>query len=155
MKLKRLTISVLVLALAASVPTLASEIYKWTDAEGNVHYEDRPTGESNEERLSVTYKRTDRAVVQARIDSRQENQALRQEARQAEAEDKKTAEEQRAEAEDRQAKCESYRARLETFVTSRRLYREDENGERVYLDDKETQEARQRAEELVAEYCGS
>jgi hypothetical protein len=33
------------------------------------------------------------------------------------------------------------------------LYRETGNGERQYLDDKEIQEARSQAEELVVEYC--
>ena len=32
-------------------------------------------------------------------------------------------------------KCERSRARLETYLQSRRLYRTDEDGERVYLDD--------------------
>ena len=155
MKHKALTISALVLALVVSAPTLASEIYKWTDDEGNVHYGDRPSGESSEQRIGITYKRTDRADLQARVDSHRESQSARQEARQARAEEQKTAEEQRAEAEERETKCEDYRARLETFVTSPRLYREDENGEREYLDEKETQDARQRAEELVAEYCSS
>ena len=155
MKLKRLAVSALVLALAASGPTLASEIYKWTDAEGNVHYVDRPTGQPTEQRLDITYKRTDGASVQARVDARRENQAALREKRTLQDNEEQTVAEQRAEAEERQKKCENYRAKLETMVTSRRLYREDENGERVYLDDAEMQEARQRAEELVAEYCGS
>ncbi len=58
-----------------------------------------------------------------------------------------------AEEEARQQKCESYRAKLETFVTSRRLYRKDDNGERVFLEEDEIQKTRARAEELVAKYC--
>jgi len=49
--------------------------------------------------------------------------------------------------------CQKYRDQLETYVTSRRLYREAENGEREYLDDKEVQEARTKTEELIVEYC--
>ena len=73
----------------------------------------------------------------------------------ARAEEKADAEQALAEAEERKQKCADYRAKLETMVTSRRLYREGENGEREYLDEQQMQEARQRAEELVAEYCGS
>lgn len=155
MKLKRLTICALVAAAVASGPTLANEIYKWTDEQGNVHYGDRPTGDPNEERVHITYKRTDRKVVQAQVDARRDYTATRQEAAAARAEERATAEDQRAEEEARQQKCQEYRAKLETMVTARRLYREDENGERVYLGDQEIDEARQRAEELVAEYCGS
>lgn len=155
MKLKRLTVSALALALVLSVPSLASEIYKWTDADGNVHYGDRPSGQPTEQRMEITYKRTDGASVQARVDAQRESQAARREARAQQDEDEQTLAEQRAAEEQRQQKCENYRAKLETMVTSRRLYREDENGERVYLDDAQMLEARQRAEELVAEYCGS
>jgi hypothetical protein len=42
---------------------------------------------------------------------------------------------------------------LQKFVVSRRLYREDENGERVYLDPEETQAARDRVEGQVEEFC--
>ena len=36
---------------------------------------------------------------------------------------------------------------------SRRLYREDENGERVWLDDNQILDARNAARERVAETC--
>ena len=48
-----------------------------------------------------------------------------------------------------------YRAKLKTMLESRRLYRENESGERVYLDDSARAEARQKAENLIKENCGS
>jgi hypothetical protein len=49
-------ILVLVLATAAlTTSAFAGEIYKYVDEDGNVHYLDRPSGESGEERLDVTY----------------------------------------------------------------------------------------------------
>ena len=155
MEIKRLEIFALALALVFSGTALASEIYKWTDADGNVHYVDRPSGQPTEQRVDITYKRTSGAAVQARVDARRESQAARRESSILKDKEEQTLAEQRAEQEQRQQKCENYRAKLETMVTSRRLYREDENGERVYLDDTQILEARQRAEELVAEYCGS
>ncbi len=152
MNARRLVIALTTLVLALGGPALANEIYKWTDDEGNVHYGDRPSGEPTEERVFISYKRTDGAAVQARVAARRENDEIRREAR---ADDARSEEEIRAEREDRKKKCDDYRAKLETLVTSRRLYREDENGERVYLEDNEREDARQRAEELVAEYCGS
>jgi hypothetical protein len=41
------------------------------------------------------------------------------------------------------------------MLTSRRLYREDENGERVYLDEAQMQSARDRVQSQVEEYCGA
>ncbi len=152
MNARRLVIALTTLVLALGGPALANEIYKWTDDEGNVHYGDRPSGEPTEERVFISYKRTDGAAVQARVAARRENDEIRREAR---ADEARSEEEIRAEREDRKKKCDDYRAKLETLVTSRRLYREDENGERVYLEDNEREDARQRAEELVAEYCGS
>ena len=62
------------LALAASGAALAGDIYKWVDAEGNVHYGDRPAG-AQSERMAIDSKPTDEARVaaqtQARADARQ------------------------------------------------------------------------------------
>ena len=143
------------LAASAVVPIAgAGEIYKWTDAEGNVHYGDRPSGDAGEERLAIVSQRTDSARVQAGIDARLERQAARAEARQnREDEDAERAEEEQ-QAADRAAACEENRNRLNTYNESARLYREDENGERVYLDDSEREAAKQRVQELINEYCG-
>jgi hypothetical protein len=58
-------------------------------------------------------------------------------------------------AEQRKEKCDTYKARLQKFVQSRRLYKQDENGERVYLDEGQAQAARERVENQVQEYCYS
>ena len=58
--------------VSASGITLANDIYKWTDEDGNVHYGDRPSGDSSEERLAISSKPTDTAMVQARVESRYE-----------------------------------------------------------------------------------
>ncbi|HEX5765598.1 MAG TPA: DUF4124 domain-containing protein [Woeseiaceae bacterium] len=139
------------LAMAGAVP--ASDIYKWTDAEGNVHFGDRPSGASTEERLAINSTPTDpdrvRDIVQARTDSRTERSVAEAAAKAAEP----TAKEIRAAEAERKEKCNKYKDRLQKFVTSRRLYRQDENGERVYLDEEETLAARARVQEQVLEYC--
>jgi hypothetical protein len=140
-------------AIAIAASAGASEIYKWTDEDGNVHYEDRPTGAPSEQRLDISYERTNNEAVQQRVQARVDAQTTREEARSVAAAQEQERAEQLAEEEARSKKCDSYRARLETYVQSRRLYRTDDNGERVYLDDDQTQEARQRVEELIAENC--
>jgi hypothetical protein len=132
---------------------MANEIYKWTDSEGNVHYEDRPSGAATEERIDIAYRRTDSSAVNQRIQARLDRQSERDEAKSVAAAQEQEAADSAAAAEERARACERARSRLETYLQSRRLYRTDENGERVYLDDAERQEARQKAEEQITEFC--
>lgn len=141
-------------ALATGGTAVASEIYKWTDGDGNVHYEDRPTTNAVVERLDVVSRNTDNSAVQARMtENREARAAAKQVASEAPATMSK--EELRAEQEKRQEQCQTYRARLESFLRSQRLYREDESGERQYLDEDEVMAARTRVEGQIKEYCGA
>lgn len=153
MTLRRMTLTIAVAALTFASGATASEIYRWTDAEGNIHYEDRPQGAANEERLQLTYRRTDSSAVNQRVQARVNRESERNEAKSVAAAAQAEAAEKAAAAAERQQACERARARLETYLQSRRLYRTDENGERVYLDDAERQEARQKAEEQITEFC--
>jgi len=139
--------------LAASGVALSGEIYKWTDEDGNVHYEDRPIGGPSTERVNIVSRSTDGSAVQASIDARRERVAARNEAKTKQAEADAEAAEAEAEAEDRKQKCAEYRARLQTYMQSRRLYREDESGERVYLDEDQMLEARNNAQAQIQKYC--
>jgi hypothetical protein len=139
------------LTLVVAGSALAGEIYKWTDADGNVHYGDRPV-DTQSERLDIKSKPTDNANVQATTQARVDAQAQqREEANNLPA--GPTPEELRAEAEQRAEQCTASKAQLQKFLTSRRIYREDENGERVYMDEAEMQATRERAENQVEEYC--
>jgi len=140
-------------ALITGGTTVASEIYKWTDAEGNVHYEDRPTADAQIERLAIASRNTDNTVVQARLEERRKARATAEQVA-SEAPPEMSREEIRAEQAKRQENCEKYRARLETFVNSQRLYREDDAGERVYLEQEEISAAQTRVEDQIKEYCG-
>ncbi|MBT8109678.1 MAG: DUF4124 domain-containing protein [Gammaproteobacteria bacterium] len=155
LKAKRFLIGLAAVVITLAGGAYAAGIYKWTDADGNIHYEDRPSGSATETRMALSYSRTDPGSVQAQKQGLADSVAARQEARAKADEDAKSAAEEAAKAADKQKKCETYRARLQTFIQSRRLYRQDENGERVYLDETETQTARQKVEELIAEHCSS
>ena len=132
----------------------ANDIYKWTDEDGNVHYGDRPTGDATEERMAISSRSTNSAKVQARAQSRY---APKEPAAEAVASEPQgpTEDELLVQAAERKEKCDTYKARLQKFVQSRRLYKQDEKGERVYLDEDQTQAARERVEIQVQEYCNS
>ena len=157
MKRTRLLITVAAATTLCASSVMAAEIYKYTDENGNVHYGDRPSGNTAEETVHVASQRTNNAAVQAAFNERYapkpEPQGQAAETGEAEKEEKLSRADRRAAAAERAQKCESYRSRMETILTSRRLYREDENGERVYLEDNERQEARDKMQELIEKYC--
>ena len=133
----------MMLAVSLAGMAFANDIYKWTDEHGNVHFGDRPTSEASEEPLAVTSKPTDLLKAQARY----EVKAAASEPAEP------TPEELRVQALEREEKCTTYKARLRKFLTSRRLYRDDQNGERVYLDEDETFAAREIVQKQVVKYC--
>ncbi|MDH4072413.1 MAG: DUF4124 domain-containing protein [Gammaproteobacteria bacterium] len=150
---KQTIAAVVTLLLTLPFGAVASDIYKWVDEDGNVQYGDRPVGQESE-RVAIESRPTDRAGVQARYQASTQARTERRQAESEAAEEaRKSADEKRAEEEERRQKCEASRATMQRFVTSRRLYREDESGERVYLDEAETQAARQRVENEINENC--
>jgi hypothetical protein len=155
MNTRRLLSGLAALAITVSTAAIADDIYKWTDENGGVHYEDRPSGNPSEQRLQFSYNRTSATAVQKRVATQRDTANTRREAR-AEAEDeKRSAVEERAAAEQKLAQCLSYRANLKTMLESRRVYHETETGERNYLDEAERAEARTKAEELIKETCSN
>ncbi len=151
--LMRIKITMLAFALSvATTSTLfASEIYKWTDEEGNVYYVDRPTGAASEEHLEIPSRPTDPARVQADVQARVDDRA-----RSAEEEGNQpqgpTPEELSANAAELEERCNKYRNRQTEFAENRRIYRM-ENGERVYYDEGEMQAARDNVDNLIEKYC--
>ncbi len=147
-------ITVFALALSiASIGTLsASEIYKWTDEEGLVHFVDRPTGAAGEEHLAIRSRPTNPARVRAavRAEADADAQTLRAEAN---APQGPAPDELLAEARDWQEQCNKFTDRQVQFTNNRRIYRMDENGERVYYDEEEMAAARTNVDNLVERYC--
>ena len=144
----------LMLAMATAGTAIAGDIYKWTDEDGNIHFADKPIGEQPE-RLAIQSKPTDPAKIQAMAQARSQAAARAAEDAAAAKPEGPSVEELQAEANERAQKCTTYRAQLQKYVTSRRLYHEDESGERVYLDEGEMQAAREQVENRVDEFCSS
>lgn len=153
--MQRLALTLItMLVLTATGSVAVGQIYKWTDEEGNVHFTDKPV-DGEAECVAIRSRRTDPGRVQASVEARAEAAAKKTEEKAAVASQGPTEEELAAQAAERAKKCATYRERLQRFVQSRRIYREDENGERVYLSEEEMQEARERVENQVQEYCDS
>ncbi|MBT8084536.1 MAG: DUF4124 domain-containing protein [Woeseia sp.] len=158
-RLKPVIKQALYVAALLPVCAFAGDIYKWTDAAGNVHYGDNPAEDVNAERVHIRSRPSDRARKPAASRSRAET-ATRNAASTANGENQETAqaagptpEELREQAKEKAQKCSEFKKRLQSMVQSRRLYREDDNGERVYLDEQEMQTERDKTQSKVEEYC--
>ena len=150
---RKLIIMTVVASITLCGEAFGSDIYKWVDNDGNVHYVDRPTGNPTEERIEVLSRRTDNSAVRAGVQARLDRQSAREEARAAQAEAAQAAASAAAEAEIRREQCKKWRAKMETYLQSPRLYREDEAGERVYLDESQILAARAQVQEKITETC--
>ncbi len=131
---------------------LSGEIYKWTDADGDVHYGDRPIG-TDVERLDMISTSTDNDAIQASIEARHDREAARSDARSKRDKADQAAADAKAEAAQRDVKCQESRSQMQTYLQSRRLYKQDDAGERVYLDEDQTMQARADAQEMIQKYC--
>ncbi len=140
-------------ACLVSGAALASDIYKWVDADGNVHYRDRPSGDPSEVVVPISYSRSSAGGVQQQRKSFVDAETARREQRAARAEADKAAAEKAAELAARQEQCAAHRAKLETLLQANRVYREGPDGERQYLDAQQIREARERLEQQISETC--
>ena len=160
MNRKKLTVTIAAAFVLVASSSFASEIYRFTDEDGNVYYGDRPTGAPTEERVAIASARTDSAAARSYMEQRYAlNQPAEEPAAQSTIpeevveEEEMTRAERAAEERERAQRCQQYRDRLDTFVSSRRLYRETDDGEREYLEEGEVAEARERVQELINEHC--
>jgi len=130
-------------------PALASaEIYRWTDAQGRVHFGERPGGSGAEqvevkpqvvERDEATREREQR--TQQYFDARREEKALAD----------TRASEARAE---RSKECQKLRSNLEGIQRDQRYFVIDKNGNKNYVEAGEIEAARSRLSSRIAERCG-
>ena len=146
----RLLLTIAAASTLCASTALASDIYRYDDENGNAIYVDRPTGKPGETRLNISSRNTDYAAVQARQGAATGNTERTAE----QADEELTSGDKRAAADLIQKQCEVYREQLGIYLNSRRLYREDANGERVYLNDDELQDARDEVQQLIEENCG-
>lgn len=138
------------LAALAAPAAVADTIYTWTDEDGVVHFGDRPSGVASERTIYIA---TERAGVPAPAVPRTPATAAGQQAAPEAATPQQTEEERRAAECERAEKCQMYKERLQSYLTARRLYRQDENGERVYLSEDEMLAARAEVQERIVEFC--
>ncbi len=142
----------LALSLSAlGILTASAEVYKWTDAEGRVHFSDRPAqdgaetvsmpeaadgpADTPEERLEKQ-----RKLLHAFEEERRQKRDAQEQARQDKAE--------------RQRNCVEARDDLHNQETAGALYRLGPDGQREFLDDAQREQALAQARAAVERWCG-
>ncbi len=139
-------LAVLVLTLASAFAT--AEVYKWVDADGNVHYGDRPPATGVDSRsMSLP-----RAPAK---DADHEQRSLKQR-RLLEAFEAERAEQDQAAAASRARaqKCEEARRHLARLEGANIVYYTgDESGARIYMSDEERRQAAANARVWFGKHC--
>ena len=134
----------------------AAYVYKWTDEEGNVHFSDQPIGENVElHKVEAQKGIKGRESRQKFMESQKKNNGNKKGNDQAQGqnggeEQGEMTEEQIAQ---RKKDCKRLKNNLKNYERTPRLYREDEKGERVYLDDKQKEQAIEKTRKSMEEAC--
>lgn len=143
-----------VLLFCLLIPSVSQAgTYRWVDENGQTHFGDRPPPDaaSNEVKVDTAPAGSDAA---ARERQQRMNDFLEQsEKERAERNEAKAREE--AMAAQQEARCEALQGRLKYLKSVSRLYRVNNEGERVYVDDEENERLRREFQARVREECGS
>jgi hypothetical protein len=143
----------LILALLATA-AYGGQVYRSTDANGNVVYSDRPSEKSEPVFVAVpSAGRPGNPIAPPDTKSAAGTQAASGQANAA-GEKKKEEKTPAEKAAERAKNCQTAQDRKTSYEQSHRLYKAGPNGERVYLNDTEIDEARARAAADVATWCG-
>jgi Domain of unknown function (DUF4124) len=143
----------LILALLATA-AYGGQVYRSMDANGNVVYSDRPTEKSEPVFVAVpSAGRPGNPIAPPDTKSAAGNPAANGQANAA-GEKKKEEKTPAEKAAERAKNCQTAQDRKTAYDQSHRLYKAGPNGDRVYLNDAEIDEARARAAADVATWCG-
>ncbi len=145
------------LVLAAATGHADGTVYKWTDAQGHVHYSDRPPADGAAQAVAVNtgYTHTGQKAQDASPAKAAPRPADNPPATASNAEKKVAADLAVA----HEGDCKRAKATYETYIRVRHLYKaggDDANpGEKQFLSDAELEQARVDARREMDEACGT
>jgi hypothetical protein len=141
----------LFLGSLALVAQAHAEMYKWTDAQGKVHYTDQPPTVNAQtiKGSSAGQAETTNQATQSLNAKDQAYEKRRKEADEARAKAEKEAEQARIQREN----CDKARKNLSTLQNTPRVYTTDAAGRRTYMDDAARASAMAASQKAVSDYC--
>lgn len=150
-----------VLVFGASTLAAAGDMYRWVDAQGQVHYSDEPPPAGAKDVKLIRSKGVDPSEQQEADDSEEastepsyaEQQAAFEERQARKAEEQAKAEEEKRAAAERKKNCDAARSNYNTVTSGGRVMRINADGEREYLSDDELKQQAAEAKKSVDEWC--
>lgn len=148
-----MNVFLLLLCLLATPVAALAGTYRWVDENGQTHFGDRPPAGAVSDEVKVTPAPVDEDAA-ARARKVRMNEFLEQSEKDR-AERNEAKARQEAAAEERQARCEQLRGRLKYLKSVSKIYRINNDGERVYVDDEENERLRREFTARVQSECGA
>ena len=149
--IKRTLISVLLGCLYfLSLPDGHTDVYKWVDEQGHVHYGDKAADGADPIPITEKEKADTPSPTQRREEKRQRILNIMQEDRLQRQQAREKAQQEKAQ---RQARCNKAQDRLRAYREAGHLYDLDATGKRRVLTDAERAKALQNSRETVKKWC--
>jgi lysyl-tRNA synthetase class II len=127
----------------------AAEVYKWEDDQGQVHYGRKPPDDGATAIEIKPHHESDQATLK-RIEKNEKLLRVYEEERQI---SKQEAMEARKEEEERRNQCTRAKKALDNLDYGGRLYRLNENGEKVFLSEEDRNKERQAIRKQMKKVC--
>ena len=143
------------LVLAGLSMAASADVFRWVDAQGRVHYSDRPEADNAVRVVGVTTHASDSAAIAARMQAESD-----QRAKAAAQENQQRTDQNAAKAvqtdvtKSREDQCKEAKERYRVAIESQKLYRVGKDGERQYLTSQEIDEARLNSRKDMETVCG-
>ena len=151
-----MTTKALFLTVLLAVPVLAqADMYRWTDADGHVHFSDKPVDQSGKQEVDAEQIHVQGPAALGQGDAVQQINDRVKRLHKAEAEERQI--EQAAKAKKKKAaadlalRCRHARAELRKYNGP--VYREDDDGNRVYLTEEEHANGKAKVQAWIASHC--
>ena len=120
----------------------AAEVYKWEDEQGRVHYSHKPPDDGADAIEIKPHHEADQATLKRIEKNEKQRQISKQEAMEA-----------RKEEEERRKQCTRAKKALDNLEYAGRLYRLNENGEKVFLSEEERNNEKQAIRKQMKKVC--
>lgn len=143
------TILVTIMLAGLATAAVAESVYKWADGKGQIYYTDRPPTAADAKLLAVLDR--DQSFVEEEGGPQGSSNAPPPAS--GRPSDSNADRVQQDVDRVRADQCKQAQERYKTYVESRRLFRQTEDGQREYLSDEELMQARIEARQAMDEYC--
>ncbi|CAG1004309.1 hypothetical protein RHDC4_03461 [Rhodocyclaceae bacterium] len=144
---RRIVVALCLLTLAAGA---SAQAYKWTDAQGKVHFSDTPPPDRKADKMTIKPAQPENPEAVAR--SRDWKTQL-EESRVRQHQEQKREAAQQSQRQAAESRCQSARRSLDSLKRERPVYRFNKEGQKEYLEDKDRATEVQRAQDRVDANC--